>query len=429
MDLPLAPKQLEFLIHSTAKWNFAHGSVRSGKTVCTLFRFLHAITECPDSDIWMIGKTSSTIYDNAINLILTSPQFAVFKPFCVWQPGHRVLLFKDKVIRTVGALNEGSVGLIQGKTMSLVYCDEMTLYPISFIQMLDTRLSKKWSMGFGSMNPTYPSHPIKEWIDKGEEGNPEYYSLHFTLDDNPYLEDSYKNRIRNSSGIFYKRNYLGLWCLAEGSIFDFFDRDIHVVGRPKRSMEYWIAGIDVGTSNAFALTLIGICTGKYDQAGIHRWVEKEYFWSSTKEGRQKTYGEYIDDIEQLLADYGVQHIYVDPSAAAFKLELRKRGYHPIDANNDVVEGINYMTNEMKAGNLTVSPSCKNLIREIESYVWHPKCIEKGEDEPYKRDDHAVDAMRYAVYSHKIAQYDYDAHRKLQNEWMQNKYQTGRSNFR
>jgi hypothetical protein len=43
----------------------------------------------------------------------------------------------------------------------------------------------------------------------------------------------------------------------------------------------------------------------------------------------------------------------------------------------------------------------NLIREIEGYVWDSKEAEKGYDEPLKKDDHAVDALRYAVKTHKI----------------------------
>jgi len=127
MNKPFAPKQLEFISNSTAHWNLAHGSVRSGKTVCTLFRFMQAVYECPDSQIWMVGKSSQTIYDNAIRLIFESPQMAVYKPFCTWFAGKRQLHFKDKIISTLGAKDEGAIGTFQGKTFSLVYCDEMTL--------------------------------------------------------------------------------------------------------------------------------------------------------------------------------------------------------------------------------------------------------------------------------------------------------------
>ncbi|HEV3250096.1 MAG TPA: terminase family protein, partial [Puia sp.] len=388
----LSDKQLEFVRDSTAKWNLAHGSVRSGKTVGSLFDFMYKADRCPDSKIWMVGKSSDTIYDNAIRLLLEpSPldipdPLAVFRPFCSWFPGKRELRFRDKTISTLGARDEGCIGAFQGKTFSLVYCDEITLYPESIIDMIDTRLSFPHSQGIATMNPSHPNHKVKQWIDMAEAGNKDYYSLHFTLDDNPYVDGAYKNRIKNSlSGLFYKRNYLGLWCLAEGAIFDFFDEKIHVVKRPPRAAEYWIAGIDYGTTNAFACVLVGINSGKTTQSGTCRWVEAEYYWNSKKEGRQKTNSEYANDVAEFLEPYGIKSVYVDPSAASFKLELRKKGFTVVDADNDVTNGITFMTSEMAKGNLFVCESCPNLIREIQSYCWDPKAAERGYDEPLKKE--------------------------------------------
>lgn len=405
MNEPFAPKQLEFIVNSTAKWNLAHGSVRSGKTVGTLFAFMHAVSTCPDSQIFMVGHSSDTIYQNAIRLLLESEQLACFRPFCTWFAGKRQLHFRDKVITTLGAKDEGAIGAFQGKTFSLVYCDEMTLYPESIIDMIDTRLSMPYSRGFASMNPSHPNHKLKQWIDKAEAGDKNYYSLHFTLDDNPYVDDAYKQRIRDSlSGLFYKRNYLGIWCLAEGAIFDFFDRHIHIVKQPPCAAEYWVAGIDYGTNNNFACVVMGVSTGKYTQTGICRWFEAEYVWDSKRMGRQKTNSEYADDVHSFLEPYALKGVYVDPSAASFKLELRKRGINVIDADNDVLNGITFMTSEMAKGNLFVLPQCASLIKEIESYVWDPKASEKGEDKPLKKDDHSIDAARYACFTHKIAKY-------------------------
>lgn len=411
MTQHLAPKQIEFIEESTAKINLAHGSVRSGKTVCTLFRFMQAVQECPDSQIWMIGKSSETIFDNAIRLIIeakagnVADPLRIFRPFCTWYSGARELRFMDKVISTTGAKDEGAIGTIQGKTFSLCYCDEMTLYPESIIDMIQSRLSNPHSMLFASMNPSHPAHKIKKWIDKAEAGDKNYYSLHFTLDDNPYVSDDYKAMIRDSaSGLFYKRNYLGLWCLAEGAIFDFFDRDIHVVKKPPRAAEYWVAGIDYGTANAFACVLIGVSTGRFTQQGKCLWVEKEYYWSSKQKGRQKTNSEYAKDIKDFIEPYAVKAIYIDPSAAAFKLELSRQGIHCVDADNDVENGIQIMTSEMAKGNLFVLQECKNTIREIEGYVWDSKKAERGEDAPIKKEDHSVDALRYCIATHKVPKF-------------------------
>lgn len=389
MTYPLSPKQLQFVFESTAKWNLAHGSVRSGKTVGTLFRFMEAAFACPDSQIYMVGHSSETIYGNAVRLLLESEQMALWRPFCTWAPGKRELKFYDKTIKILGAKDEGAIGQFQGKTMSLVYCDEMTLYPESIIQMIDSRLSMPHSMGFASMNPTYPTHVIKQWIDEADKGNKDYYALHFTLEDNPYVDDDYKNRLKNStSGIFYKRNYLGLWCLAEGSIFDFFDRKLHVVSRPPKAADYWIAGIDYGSVNPFACLLIGVSTGVNTQTGKQLWVEKEYYWDPKKTGRQKVNSEFADDVVEFLEPYGVKQVYLDPSAESFSLDLRKRGIHAIHADNDVYNGIHKLASDMHDGKIVICEGCVNLIREVESYVWDESKAKKGEDAPKKTADHA-----------------------------------------
>jgi PBSX family phage terminase large subunit len=428
---PLADKQLEFVLNSTATINLAHGSVRCGKTVGTLYRFMQAAYMCPDSQIWMIGHTSSTIFDNAVRLIIEPAAqglpdpLAIFRPFCTWSKGDRELRFGDKVISTVGVNNSGALGVIQGKTFSLCYCDEMTLYPDSILDMINTRLSLPHSMLIGTMNPTAPSHKVKGWIDRGLEGDKRYYSLHFTLDDNPFVSERYKHDIKNSlSGVFYKRNYLGLWCMAEGAIFDFFDKDLHVIKRAPTAAEYFIVGIDYGTSNAFAAVLIGVNTGKSFQGDPVMWVEDEYYWDSKVRGVQRLNHEYADDLKQWLEPYGPKSIYMDPSAAAFKLELNRRGMRVTEANNEVSDGIQIMTSLMKRGDLLVKANCKNLIREIEGYVWDDRRIEKGEDEPLKKNDHAVDALRYAVATHKISRFDIDEYNRKNEQYMKQRFYEG-----
>lgn len=404
MQDPLSPKQLEFILNSTKHWNLAHGAVSTGKTVCTLFRVMEAIDKCPDSQIFFVGHSSDTIYQNAIRPLMESEELAIFRPFLTWASGKRQLKFKDKTIQTLGAKDEGAVGKFQGLTASIMYCDEITLYPESIIDMIDTRLRRPHSMGFAAMNPSHPNHKCKKWIDKATEGDPNYYALHFALDDNPYISEDYKERIRNSaSGLFYKRNVLGLWVMAEGAIFDFFDKNIHVVKKPPTAAEYWIAGIDYGASNPFTCLLIGVSTGKYTQSGPQMWVEKEYYWDHRKK-KPKVNSELADDVQEFLEPYAVKNIYIDPSAESFQRELSRRGLHIVHANNNVTNGIQKMCNDVRNGICLICDSCPNLIREIEGYVWDPRESKRGYDEPLKENDHCVDALRYALFTHKISEY-------------------------
>jgi PBSX family phage terminase large subunit len=421
---PFAAKQLEFIVDANAKYNLAHGSVRAGKTVCSVFRFAQDALKCPDSKIFIVGHNFDSAYRNIIRLMMEAPELSLFRPLLTWS--GKKLYLKDKTITVLGAKDEGAIGNFQGDTYSLVYCDEMTLYPQSIIEMIKSRLSKPYSKLFAAMNPKHPTHICKEWIDEAAKGNPDYYALHFTMDDNPFLPQNYKDDIRNSSGLFYKRNYLGLWCLAEGAIFDFFDKDIYVVERPPAAAEYWIAGIDYGTTNPFACLLIGVNTGIKTQTGRQMWVEKEYYWDPKFKGRSKVSNEFADDVQAFLEPYAVKQIYIDPSAAEFKLQLARRGMHTVDADNDVFNGIIKLTSEMQRGTLLICSECKNTIREIESYVWDAREAKRGYDEPLKENDHAVDALRYAIHTHKVSVYDPYKDVERNKQWLEGKYQVTRN---
>ena len=111
------------------------------------------------------------------------------------------------------------------------------------------------------------------------------------------------------------------------------------------------------------------------------------------------YAEYADDLAAFLDNDRNTQIIVDPSAASFKAELRKRGFRVLDAKNDVREGI--ATTAVLIGNRKVRAErnhCVSLMREIHGYTWDEKARQKGEERPVKEHDHAMDAMRYLCHT-------------------------------
>lgn len=397
---------MQYISCANAKYNLAHGAVRAGKTVAALFRFMKDAFECPGSSIFIMGYSLSTIYRNIISLLFDSPELKFFAPYCSWSKGDHTLLFGNKKIKALGAGDEGALGIIQGLTIDLALCDEMTLYPDNVIDMINTRLSRVHSKLHGTMNPKQPDHKIKQWIDLAEAGNPLYYSLHYSIDDNDmFLPPGYKENLRETlKGLFYKRNYLGMWCMAEGAIYDFFDRKIHVSDHDLNATEYYIAGLDYGTSTVFACVLIAVATGITTQSRLRMRVVKEYYWNVDETKRQKTNTEYLRDMQQFLEGYNVKAVYIDPAAASFKLELQRAGIRVVDGDNDVLGGIQKVSSLMSDGILSIKSCCKNLIREIEGYVWDTRKGENGLDAPVKKWDHALDGARYALFTHKPVTY-------------------------
>ena len=89
---------------------------------------------------------------------------------------------------------------------------------------------------------------------------------------------------------------------------------------------------------------------------------------------------------------------VDPSAASFIAELRKRGISVLKAKNEVEDGIRVVGTKLNQGKILFSDECQNTIKEFASYVWDEKAAEGGVDKPVKLNDHCMDALRYFVYT-------------------------------
>lgn len=111
-------------------------------------------------------------------------------------------------------------------------------------------------------------------------------------------------------------------------------------------------------------------------------------------GKQKTDSEYADDLKEWLDGTKIKAIIVDPSAASFIAELRKRGYKVLKANNDVLDGIRLVGMLLNLEKIVFASSCKETIKEFASYIWDEKALERGEDKPVKQFDHCCDAVRY-----------------------------------
>jgi len=382
--------------NANARCNIAHGSVRSGKTVGLNLKFIEEIGETgkvKGAHHIMIGRTERTLAGNVLDPI----QDYLGKRNFNYSTGTHMAYMFGVPIQLYGASDIRAEGKIRGLTGCKALGDEMTIWPKGFMNMLMTRLSVEDSRFHGSTNPDSPYHEIKtNYIDKA--GVNDLKEFHFALEDNPFLPKKYVQNLKKEfSGLFYKRFIMGEWVLAEGSIFDFFEeKEPYVFKKGKLPKAKWYtAGIDYGTSNAFVCVLVG----HNPDATPSCWAEKEYYYSGRDSNKQKTDLEYCEDLKEFFGEIRPRKIIVDPSATSFKVQASRSGLMGItDADNDVLNGIATHSRMLKNGDFSVSDECGNSIREYMSYVWDEKAQDKGEDKPKKQNDHAMDAIRYALHT-------------------------------
>lgn len=405
---PRDGKGWESIIGSRKRLNIWEGSVRSGKTVASIVRWLaYVAAEAPQEGILlMTGRTSRTLERNVVNPILDMMGTRGAR----YNRGTGELHIFDRVIDCMGASDERAQEKIRGATVAGAYGDELTLWPESYFTMLLSRLSVRGAKFFGSTNPDSPYH----WLNTGylkRRGELNMSVFHFRLDDNPYLDPEYVFSLKKEyTGLWYKRFIDGLWVMAEGAIFDMWDEDIQTADiqewlkrefqegrRPVDRFRHYFVGIDYGTSNPCTFGLYGYDWQKKGQPKVH--LLKEYYYDSAEKGRQKTDAQYADDFKAFLGDVRPMGIYCDPSAASFMSELRHRGYTVIPAENDVIDGIRFVGKLLSEGKFLIDKSCTHTIGEFSSYVWNTKAQQRGIDEPLKERDHAMDRNRYALFTH------------------------------
>lgn len=373
----------------------ADGAIRSGKTVSMSLSFvLWAASSFSGQNFAMCGKTIGSFRRNVLfwlKLMLKSRGYRVADH----RADNLVVVSKgstENYFYIFGGKDERSQDLIQGITLAGVFFDEVALMPESFVNQATGRCSVDGSKFWFNCNPDGPYHWFKlNWIDKCKEKQLLY--LHFTMDDNLSLSEKVKVRYRSMyTGVFYKRYILGLWAMAEGIIYDMFDAAKHIVTGRQEAIGSKYVSVDYGTQNATVYLL-------WEKSRKGQWTAtKEYYYSGREEGAQKTNSEYADDMEKFLDGLTVESIIVDPAAASFIAELKKRGLRVKKAKNDVLDGIRFVGNLLNLGLLLFSEDCKETIKEFGSYIWDDKALEHGEDRPVKQYDHCMDAVRYFAYT-------------------------------
>lgn len=374
----------------------ADGAIRSGKTLSMSLSFVMWAMETFDQqNFGMCGKTIGSFRRNVLfwlKLMLKSRGYKI--------KDHRadnlIVVSKNDITNyfyIFGGKDESSQDLIQGITLAGVFFDEVALMPESFVNQATGRCSVDGSKFWFNCNPDGPYHWFKvNWIDKINEKNILY--LHFTMDDNLSLTEKIKARYRSMySGVFYQRYILGLWVVAEGVIYDMFDAVKHIVSELKDLItDTYYVSVDYGTQNATVFLL-------WCKNTKGKWVcIKEYYYSGRDEATQKTDTEYADDLKEFLGEIKPRAIIIDPSAASFIAELRKRGYNIRKAKNDVLDGIRFVATLLNQEKIAFAECCKNTVLEFNSYIWDTKASERGEDKPVKQHDHAMDAVRYFCYT-------------------------------
>lgn len=367
--------------------NLLEGSVSSGKTWISLVLWGFWVATMPKDKLYlMCGKSLTTLKRNC--LVLLEELFGTSN-FTFSTSAKEAYLFGRRILLE-GANDARSESKIRGLTLQGAYCDELTLFPKDFFVMLLSRLRVPGAKLIATTNPDSPEHWLKkEYIDRMDELD--MLTMRFLLDDNTTLDPAYVTAVKKEyTGVFYNRFILGDWAIAEGLVYQQFDKTKHVIHnyKPSRNAIYYIS-VDYGTVNP---TSMGLWALEADKAVRI----KEAYYNSRGTGQRHTDEQHYSMLEQLAKDYPIQQVLVDPSAASFIECIRShRTFSVRSANNSVIDGVRVTGSLLEQGRLMFSDTCKDSIREFGLYRWDE---EQTEDTVIKENDHAMDDIRYFCYT-------------------------------
>ena len=408
-------KQLEILKFPYSKYDalICDGAIRSGKTsIMTISFILWAMNNFNNKRLAICGKTVDSAFKNIIAPLLSVKYMRdnFYLKFSKTQKTLEVTRGNKKnTFEIFGGKDESSFALIQGRTLAGVMLDEVALMPKSFVDQALARCSVSGSKFWFNCNPSSPQHWFyQEWILNAKSKNALY--LKFKLQDNPSLDENIIKRYENMySGVFYDRYILGEWVVAEGLVYQNFDKNRHLINFDKflnamsgleklhfeNTAKYYIS-CDYGITNPFACYIWCV----YDRVA---YCIKEYYYDSRKTGYRKTDEEHYASVDAMVGDLVIEDFVIDPSANSFKEVIyRHDKYDILNANNNVLDGISNATTLLDSNHILIDENCSHFIEEFGLYRWDDK---SPGDCVIKEFDHALDQFRYFVQS--VLRIDFD----------------------
>lgn len=304
---------------------------------------------------------------------------------------------------------------IRCDVVSIDECDDIPTE--TYDAIVGPWLSEPWSLGLKLLGGTptrgrygllYRTHARGSGLLTDNDGNAftDHASFHATCYDFPskWISAAEIERNRKSSPAeLFSREWMCDFDAAEGLVYPDFSEDFHVRDpHPDTVWQQVIVGADWGYSDPAALLVLGIAGGGRDVT-VH--LLRETYVTG------KTDSQIAEEARRIEVMYPRAKWYGDPSRPQTIASLkREAGINIIAADNAIDDGIATVLDtllirtddqERSWSQLYISPSCVNTRREFGLYrrKRDPRNRERVLDDIEDKNNHAMDALRYAIQSH------------------------------
>ena len=386
-------KVLQSYLNDDWKYLILNGAVRAGKTVIDNYLFLlelkrikklAEIEKEPHPQYILAGYSSNSIYTNVISSL--ENQFGIVMK--TDRHGHYHLFGIDIVPAYTGSVR--GIGAIRGMTSYGAYINEASLATHEVFQEIVQRCSIGSARIICDTNPDIPTHWLKtDYIDN-HDPKARIKAFSFTIDDNTFLSKDYVEALKAATprGMFYDRSILGQWVTGDGIVYQDFNKDTMVIpkNRVPDGLDYYV-GVDWGYEHPNPIILLG------DDKDGNTYVLEDYTQ------KHKFINYWVKVAQNLQTRFGRNLIFYADSARPDNVnEFQSNGLNCINANKNVLPGIECVARKMREGKFyVVDTASSGLLDEIYQYAWDESTGLPLKENDVRHNDR-LDAIRYAIYS-------------------------------
>jgi phage terminase large subunit len=357
------------------------GGAGSGKSVFAAQKICYRAWNEPKHKILVARKVQKTIKRSVYPLVKETLNDLLIT-YAENKTDLDLTLSNGNQILFTGLDDSEKIKSIHGITS--IWMEEMSEFEEQDFEQLDLRLrgqTERYKQIIGTLNP------VSQYLWQNrrffQSNEPDALTMVTTYKDNVFIDREYikkLERMRETNPQLWQIYGEGKWGVLEGQIYNW----IIVESLPNSWDEQWF-GLDFGFSvDPAALIMV------YRKADRYYIDEMIYQTGMTN-----------SDLIAAMKDWGVSEdaeIYADSAEPKSIEEISRAGYniHPTSkAPNYKQTAIDYV----KSLNVSVLRGSTNVIKEMQGYCWKKTRDGRATGQPAECNDHAMDAILYALYSH------------------------------
>jgi len=372
------------LLENKARILLLMGGAGSGKSRFCALKVLHRIIfEQEGQRILLVRKIHKNIRRSSWQLINDIIYSWHLRDYFTINKSEMSLTYEPNGNQIISAGMDDPEKIKSIERITSIWAEEATeLTRDDFIQ-LDIRMRGKhlgiYKQILASFNPISKYHWINEDFFIDNKIWDDYTINVSTVDNNEFIDSEYKKRLESLKRIDINKYNIyrnAVWGELQDQIFSNFtyiDK-----WAPKGEKIY---GLDFGFVNPSALIEIHV-----NENDIYI---RELIYESGLKNR-----DLIRKMKWLKIS-NQKYIYADAAEPNRIEEIQAEGYNIHPAKKDIIAGIDYV----KSLNLLIDSESVNIKKEVENYSYKKDKNGKKLEEPVKVFDHAMDAIRYALYTY------------------------------